>query len=101
LLPLSRLGQSQRKIPHLSSNDVIGLVGQPESYPDNPFLSLWNIKESEKTPSYKWYVYFEKHEVKKDKDRGQVLVLLSDKGQGLEHRLEISLKIKSCFLTTK
>jgi hypothetical protein len=93
--------KAREKYPTLSSNDVIGLVGQPESYPDNPFLSLWNIKESEKTPSYKWYVYFEKHEVKKDKDRGQVLVLLSDKGQGLEHRLEISLKNKELFFDHK
>lgn len=78
--------------PTLSSNDVIGLVGQPESYPNNPFLSMWNAKESEKNPSYKWYVYFEKHEIRNDHERGQVLVLTSDKGEGLSHQLEISLK---------
>lgn len=84
--------RAREMYPTLSSNDVIGLVGQPESYPDNPFLSMWNAKESEKNPSYKWYVYFEKHEVVNDKKRGKVLVLTADKGQGLSHRLEISLR---------
>jgi len=84
--------EARKLYPTLSSNDVIGLVGQPESYPDNPFLSMWKAKESEKNPSYKWYVYFEKHEVRKDKEKGQVLVLTADKGQGLSHTLEISLK---------
>ncbi|MCR4410754.1 MAG: hypothetical protein NUW11_10775, partial [Candidatus Saccharicenans sp.] len=67
--------RAREMYPTLSSNDVIGLVGQPESYPDNPFLSMWNAKESEKKPSYKWYVYFEKHEIIQDKRRGRVLVL--------------------------
>lgn len=83
--------------PTLSSNDVIGLVGQPESYPDNPFLSMWNAKESRNNPSYKWYVYFEKHEIRKDKEKGNVLVLSSNKGQGLTHRLEINLKGQQLF----
>lgn len=89
--------KARKLYPTLSSNDVIGLVGQPESYPDNPFLSMWNAKESEKNPSYKWYVYFEKHEVRKDKEKGQVLVLTADKGQGLSHTLEISLKGAQLF----
>lgn len=93
--------KAREKYPTLSSNDVIGLVGQPESYPDNPFLSLWNIKESEKNPSYKWYVYFEKHEERRDKNGQPVLVLLSDKGQGLEHRLEVSLKEKEIYIEHK
>ncbi|MBP6909443.1 MAG: hypothetical protein KBC18_03345 [Candidatus Saccharicenans sp.] len=83
--------------PTLSSNDVIGLVGQPESYPDNPFLSMWNAKESEINPSYKWYVYFERHEVVKKKGKGQVLVLAADKGGRLSHRLEISLEGSQLF----
>lgn len=89
--------KARKLYPTLSSNDVIGLVGQPESYPDNPFLSMWNAKESEKNPSYKWYVYFEKHEVRKDNEKGQVLVLTADKGQGLSHTLEISLKGAQLF----
>lgn len=89
--------KARKLYPTLSSNDVIGLVGQPESYPDNPFLSMWNAKESEKNPSYKWYVYFEKHEVRMDKEKGQVLVLTADKGQGLSHTLEISLKGAQLF----
>lgn len=83
--------------PTLSSNDVIGLVGQPESYPDNPFLSMWNAKESEKNPSYKWYVYFEKHEVRENREKGKILVLTADKGQGLSHKLEISLRGRELF----
>ena len=90
--------KAREKYPTLSSNDVIGLVGQPESYPDNPFLSLWNAKESKKNPSYRWYVYFEKHEMIKDRNRGLILVLTSDKGGGLSHRLEISLKGAQLFL---
>ncbi|MGB9836267.1 MAG: hypothetical protein ACPLRX_05960 [Candidatus Saccharicenans sp.] len=93
--------KAREKYPTLSSNDVIGLVGQPESYPDRPFLSLWNIKESEKNPSYKWYVYFEKHQLSRDQDGQPKLILLSDKGQGLEHRLEISLKGKELFFNHK
>ncbi|MBC7361417.1 MAG: hypothetical protein H5U06_03940 [Candidatus Aminicenantes bacterium] len=89
--------KARKLYPTLSSNDVIGLVGQPENYPDNPFLSMWNAKESEKNPSYKWYVYFEKHEVRKDKEKGQILVLIADKGQGLSHTLEISLKGAQLF----
>ncbi|HEK84865.1 MAG: hypothetical protein ACPLZD_05260 [Candidatus Saccharicenans sp.] len=87
--------------PTLSSNDVIGLVGQPESYPDNPFLSLWNSKESVKNPSYKWYVYFEKRATRKDKEKGPILILKSDKGQGLEYNLEISLKGPQLFFDLK
>lgn len=83
--------------PTLSSNDVIGLVGQPESYPDNAFLSMWNARESEINPSYKWYVYFERHEVAKKKGKGQVLVLSADKGGRLSHRLEISLEGSQLF----
>ncbi|MDD8021216.1 MAG: hypothetical protein PHU81_08595 [Acidobacteriota bacterium] len=83
--------------PVLSSNDVIGLVGQPESYPDNPFLSMWNAKESEINPSYKWYVYFERHEIAEEEGKGQVLVLLADQGQELSHRLKISLKGNQLF----
>lgn len=93
--------KAREKYPTLSSNDVIGLVGQPESYPDRPFLSLWNIKESEKNPSYKWYVYFEKHQLSRDQDGQPELILLSDKGQGLEHRLEIRLKGKELFFNHK
>jgi len=87
--------------PTLSSNDVIGLVGQPETYPDNPFLSMWNAKESEKNPSYKWYVYFEKHEIRRENGKGQVLVLSADKGQNLSHRLEISLRANRLFIDHK
>ena len=83
--------------PTLSSNDVIGLVGQPESYPDNAFLSMWNARESEINPSYKWYVYFERHKVAKKKGKGQVLVLSADKGGRLSHRLEISLEGSQLF----
>ena len=83
--------------PTLSSNDVIGLVGQPESYPDNPFLSMWNAKESETNPSYKWYVYFERHELQEKKGQGQMLVLRADKGGALSHELHISLRGKQIF----
>ena len=93
--------EARKLYPTLSSNDVIGLVGQPESYPDNPFLSMWNAKESERLPSYKWYVYFEKHEIRKNKDKGEVLVLTADKGQGLSHTLEISLKGSRLFFDLK
>ena len=87
--------------PTLSSNDVIGLVGQPESYPDSPFLSMWNAKESETNPSYKWYVYFERHELQEEKGRGQVLVLRADKGGALSHELHISLRGKQIFFGHK